>query len=423
MHRTRLPVHSLLILLPFLSLAAIGAGAPARAEDLPPLRAERPPYFTSDIAISTTAEGQPGLSVAVSIPYRELQWLHLPHGYAAGAEILVRFQPRGRGREYGDTWERRVVVPSYGFTVSPNAMVVEKHTFEVPPNRYRVWVAIRDLNSDQKSSANQSIVVPDYSKIPVGFADLDLGIVDSSGAFTPTSTRRFGIEVNRLAARVTLFDRRPGSWPRPYSFRYRILNESGEEIVAGVQPVSLSRSAEQVIVRPPSTELFLGPYTFEIVLTEGRSRWRVERSFEVEESGPPRGKEFERMLEALSFIAEPHEVEAMRALPLEQQERGWEEFWKRRDPTPDTPLNEAMVEFFRRVRYADSHFQGAGPGWRSDMGRIYIKYGPPDQIETRAQTTQSPQLEIWYYNHPYRRIVFADRDGFGRYVLANPGAE
>ncbi len=423
MYRNRLPALSLLFLPLCAGLVAVGAGRPARAEDLPPLRAERAPFFTADLAVSTTAEGRPGLSVAVSIPYRELQWLSVPRGYAAGAEILVRFEPRSRGREYGDTWERRLVVPSFGLTLSPNAMVVEKHTFDVPPDRYRVRIAIRDVNSSQASSASESIVVPDYSKIPVGFADLELGVVDSTGAFSSNSTRRFGIEVARLAVRATLFDRRPGSWPRSYSFRYRILDESGDEIVAGTQPVTLARSADPILVRPSSSNLFLGPYTFEITLNEGRSRWRVDRSFEVEESGPPRGREFERLLEALSYIAEPREVEALRALPPEQQARGWEEFWKRRDPTPDTPLNEAMVEFFRRVRYADSHFQGAGPGWRSDMGRIYIRYGPPDQIETRAQSTQSPQLEIWYYNHPYRRIVFADRDGFGRYVLANPGAE
>ena len=57
------------------------------------------------------------------------------------------------------------------------------------------------------------------------------------------------------------------------------------------------------------------------------------------------------------------------------------------------------------------------------MGRVYIKYGPPDQIESRPATLQSPQLEVWYYNRPSRRFVFADRDGFGRYVLVSPALE
>ena len=129
------------------------------------------------------------------------------------------------------------------------------------------------------------------------------------------------------------------------------------------------------------------------------------------------------MLEPLAYIAEPGEIEALRALAPEQQAKGWEEFWRRRDPTPESGRNEAMLEFFRRVHYAEENFQGYGPGWRSDMGRIYIKFGPPDQVETRPATAQNPPLEVWYYNRPYRRLVFEDREGFGRYVLLSGVAD
>ena len=110
-------------------------------------------------------------------------------------------------------------------------------------------------------------------------------------------------------------------------------------------------------------------------------------------------------------------------MPADQQAAGWEQFWRRRDPTPDTPRNEALIEFIRRVHHAERQFQGFGPGWRSDMGRIYIRYGAPDQVESRAAGTDSPQLEIWYYHNPFRRFVFGDREGFGRYVLLSPAGE
>ncbi len=191
----------------------------------------------------------------------------------------------------------------------------------------------------------------------------------------------------------------------------------------GTRDVALTRSGEPVLLRPDSLALFIGGYAFEVQLDEGRSHWRVERSFSVEESGAPRGKEFDRMLEALSYIADQREIDHLRTLPPEDQPAGWEAFWKRRDPTPDTPRNEALLEFLRRVRYAETHFQGFGPGWRSDMGRIYIKFGPPDQVETRPVSNFEYATEIWYYGQPYRRFVFRDRDGFGRYVLEQPAAE
>lgn len=404
--------------LALLPVAAIGA-VPSRgaAMDIAPMRADRPPYFSADIAITVDADGRSQVSVSITLPYTELQWVKLTGGFGAGAEFSVVFQPRGPGRSYGDAWVRRIAVPSFETTRSPNAVILERRTFSPPPGSYDLRISAEDLDSQEESSASQRVTVPDHSRVPVGFADLELGVADSAGRFTPVPTRRLGMNVALLAARAVLFDRRPGNWPRRYSFRHRIRDDHGDELLAGVEEVTLQHSAEPVLIRPARPELFLGSYVFEVELAEGQSKWRVERSFEVEESGPPRGKEFERMLEPLAYIAEAGEIEALRALAPEQQTKGWEEFWRRRDPTPETPRNEAMLEFFRRVHYAEEHFQGYGPGWRSDMGRVYIKYGPPDQVETRPATAQTAPLEIWYYNRPYRRLVFEDREGFGRYVL------
>jgi len=407
-----------------LAVCTAAVAGSARAVDLPPLRGSSVPSFTADVAISLDGQGRPALSVSVLVPYRDLQWILLPRGYAAGAEIMVSFEPHRRGRRvYGDVRERRLVVPSFGNTVSATSAIVESRSFQVPPGRYLARVTVRDLNADEASTASEWLEVPDYSKVPVGFSDLDLGVVDSSGRFESVPARTFGLDVSRLAARVALFDRRPGPWPRAYRFRYRILDEQGSEVVGGDSAVTLTRSAEPLVVRPSNTDLFLGTYVLQVELSEGRSRWRVDRSFEVDESGPPRGKEFERMLEVLSYIADSKEIAHLRALRPEEQARGWEEFWSRRDPSPETPRNEALIEFFRRVRHAERHFEGFGPGWRSDMGRIYIKFGPPEQVETRDAGFGQVRLEIWYYSQPHRRFVFEDRDGFGRFVLVSPAFE
>lgn len=425
---SRRALPALLYALLALAIASGGAPAPARALDLPPLRSDRPPSFTADLAVSLDREQRPGLSISITVPFHELEWIRLDgpepksrHG--AGVEFIVVFESKREADLRGDAWERRIVVPDYSNTRGSNAVVLEKRTFAVPPGDCRVRVVVRDVNSGERSSVQHKFEVPDYARLPVGFADLELGVADSAAGFRPVSTRRFGAEVSRIAARASLFDRRPGSWPRHYPLQFRIRDEDGQVLVTGTQDVSIATSGEPVIVRPERVDLFLGSYVFEVELAEGKSRWRVERSFDVDESGPPRGREFERMLEPLAYIASPDEMDWLRALTPEQQAQGWEEFWRRRDPSPDTPRNETQLEFFRRVRYAEHHFQGFGPGWRSDMGRIYIKFGPPDQIETRPSSATTPQLEIWYYNQPYRRFVFADREGFGRFTLVSPTVE
>ena len=414
------------LLLP--AIAAALFSARALALDLPPLRSEGLPSFTADLAVSLDRDQRPGLSVSIAVPYQGLDWVRFDgpggeHRFGAGLEFTVIFETRRGGEQRGDAWERRLAVAGFSDTRAPNAVAVEKRTFALPPGPYSVRIGVRDLNSSARSVVQQKLTVPDYARLPVGFADLELGVVDSAGSFRPVATRRFGVEVGTIGARASLFDRREGTWPRRYPLQYRIRGESGEVVLSGSQDITLAASGEPVVIRPTSPDLFLGSYVFEVELVEGRSHWRVERAFEVDESGPPRGREFTRMLEPLAYIASSQEMDWLRSLPPEQQAQGWEELWRRRDPTPDTPRNEVQLEFFRRVRYAEHHFQGFGPGWRSDMGRIYIKFGPPDQIENRPASLTAPQLEIWYYNQPYRRLVFGDREGFGRYSLLNPAAE
>ncbi len=405
------------------ALGLAGGRLPAHADDIPPLRSDRQPLFTADIAISVDDQGHPGVGVTLTVPHGELQWLKIPAGYAAGAEFTVVLRPHGNGRLYGDVWSRRIAVASFAETRSAAANLSERRTLVVPPGRYRVEVSVRDLGSRELSSASDELELPDYAKMPFGFSELELGVADSTRGFTPIPGRRYGLEVSKLAVRVVMFDRRPGAWPRTYPLRYRILDDSQDEVVTGAETVTLTHPSDSLVVRPSRSDLFIGDYTFEIEVSEGRSRWRIERSFEVEESGPPRGKEFERLLEPLGYVAEAGEIEHLRALPAAEQAAGWEAFWRRRDPSPDTPRNEAMLEFFRRLRYAEMHFQGFGPGWRSDMGRIYIKYGPADQVESRPASMVSNQVEIWYYNQPYRRFVFVDREGFGRFTLVSEGLE
>jgi GWxTD domain-containing protein len=68
----------------------------------------------------------------------------------------------------------------------------------------------------------------------------------------------------------------------------------------------------------------------------------------------------------------------------EEREQFIENFWLRRDPTPDTEENEFKEEHYRRIAYANEHFASGIPGWKTDRGRIYITFGPPDEIEDHS---------------------------------------
>ncbi|HZQ18821.1 MAG TPA: GWxTD domain-containing protein [Terriglobales bacterium] len=66
----------------------------------------------------------------------------------------------------------------------------------------------------------------------------------------------------------------------------------------------------------------------------------------------------------------------------EERDQFIEAFWQRRNPDPDSEDNEFKDEHYRRIEYANEHFAAGKPGWMTDRGRIYIVYGPPDEIDS-----------------------------------------
>jgi len=74
-----------------------------------------------------------------------------------------------------------------------------------------------------------------------------------------------------------------------------------------------------------------------------------------------------------------------------------EKFWERRNPTPGAASNAFKEEHYRRLAYANEHFASSVPGWQTDRGRIYITYGPPDQIAVSKR--ENVLQQAWRYTH------------------------
>jgi len=142
----------------------------------------------------------------------------------------------------------------------------------------------------------------------------------------------------------------------------------------------------------------------------------------------------------VTYIITDDERKAFKKLATDdEREKFIEEFWRRRDPDPDTDENEFKEEYYERIAYANEHFASGIPGWRSDRGRIWIMYGKPDERETHpsggpydrpateggGQTTTYP-FETWFYRYlpgvgSGVEIEFVDPTGSGEYRIArNP---
>lgn len=122
-------------------------------------------------------------------------------------------------------------------------------------------------------------------------------------------------------------------------------------------------------------------------------------------------------IDMLHFITDKGTVKRISEGSRSEREKKFREFWKKKDPTPDTEYNELMAEYYRRIDYAYQHFTTENTvGYKSDQGEVYIKYGPPKNIE-RKYPTNGPTTEIWTY--PNRTFVFKATTGFGDFKLVS----
>jgi len=142
----------------------------------------------------------------------------------------------------------------------------------------------------------------------------------------------------------------------------------------------------------------------------------------------------------VAYIITDEERKAFRKLATDdEREHFIEEFWRRRDPDPDTDENEFREEYYERIAYANEHFASGIPGWKTDRGRIYIMYGKADEVESHPSggayqretyegggSTSTFPFEKWFYRYlpgvgSGIEIEFVDPTGSGEYRIArNP---
>jgi GWxTD domain-containing protein len=137
--------------------------------------------------------------------------------------------------------------------------------------------------------------------------------------------------------------------------------------------------------------------------------------YNLEQKLSPANADF---LSKVRYIVTREERKIFLELPDSEKPKFIEEFWKRRDPDPDTEENEFKIEYFNRIELATKQFASEGiPGWLTDRGRIYILFGPPtDKITQPMGGDPSTRCgEIWYYgNFP---VIFSDPTCTGSYKL------
>ncbi|MBS1560919.1 MAG: GWxTD domain-containing protein [Bacteroidetes bacterium] len=136
------------------------------------------------------------------------------------------------------------------------------------------------------------------------------------------------------------------------------------------------------------------------------------------------GKQLALELELSDILAVPAERTTLAGCTTERAKQKYLfRFWRLRDPEPSTPGNERLDQFRKDFQRAQTYYTSAmfKDGWRSDRGRIILRYGYPTQIEQFVQTIDTRPYETWFYQNLMggSYFYFVDTSGLGNHKLVH----
>jgi GWxTD domain-containing protein len=186
-----------------------------------------------------------------------------------------------------------------------------------------------------------------------------------------------------------------------------------------LEPSPPGPSRAFVLLPLPLEKLPLRKYRLDIdVEIGGRRANATVPIFVLWPDQPESMRDVDYALESLRFIVREDVLDSLTRGTFEARRDNLENFWRPRDPTPETADNPLMTEYYRRIDAARTQFATLKQrdGTKTDRGRIFVLYGPPGSSE-RSLDPGTGFTETWSYPRLKKRFVFKDETRDGSYVL------
>ncbi|MCX7929772.1 MAG: GWxTD domain-containing protein [Chlorobi bacterium] len=366
------------------------------------------------------------LDVYLAVPYAWLQFTPGQQSFIATYRLRINVSDAG-GRTVAErTLDRTIEEADRSIASgSTDATDITQTVLLLPPGTYRIEARLTDQLSNRQQSAQQTVVIPDYRRSPIGISGILLveRIEERDRRYVLTPI--IGNDISSYESGFFVFYEVYAP-PRGVTFvRARILDSTTAVFNSGWQTLrtdSSGRLQHFVRMTPPLRRMPQGKYAIRIEATSDTSRSAAMSEHVIELRYGASSTVFTDITKAirqLRYIATQAEIDSMLALPTDSERRAaFEQFWQRYDPTPGTLRNEAFEEYFARIEYANRNFRSYAEGWLTDMGMVYIVLGEPSSVERRVSTFDNRSLVIWTYARLNRRFIFVDNTGFGDYRLS-----
>jgi len=356
----------------------------------------------------------------LQVPYSNLQFTKTPEGFSAKYTVSLIFYDEDKENVILERlWNEKISADNFAKASSPKNFKFNYRSFELAPEDYVLRCNILDKDSKKDFTLEAKIKVAEFNK-EIQFSDIIFISSERDGQIIPNVSNTFSSIDSTLYFYFEIYSDKE----QRVSLEFEIQNKEEEILKKEITDYDLVKGANKIKYRMKESKTSLGinKLAIEAKNEDGDVLAGMLKPFISKIYGFPASiTDLEKAVEQMIYIANNEEVyEIEEAEDYEAMLTKFKEFWKTKDPSPNTPENEVLFEYYRRVAYANKHFEHYFEGWKTDMGMIYIVLGPPNNVERHPFEFDQKPYEIWDYYNINQRFVFVDETGFGDYrMLSN----
>ena len=380
------------------------------------------PFFYYDV-ISYPIETRDSvrMEILIKVPFDVIQFVKKGNSFVGKYEISVLLLNEDDVQTASKIWTQEIRTESFEETNSQEHFDVNRLSFNVIPGKYLLTIGIMDLDTRKSSYRKKKIDIGDFYKDPITLSKINIiekvikspdGIIEHIPSVMSSVSDvkpEFSIDFDVLS------DGGKGS------IKYSIFNIENKLILNNFFKRTFKKGISHETISISKQKLGFRKYRLKVTVQINENITTKERVFQLRWLGMSGFIDnLDDAIRQMRYIASPKVLKSMRKGSQKAKKEKFMKFWEKKDPTPNTKENELMNEYYKRVNYSNQHFSGFQPGWRSDMGMIFILFGPPSDIERHPFDIHTKPYEIWYYYEINRTFVFLDESGFGEYRLISP---
>ncbi len=383
-------------------------------------------FYVDALAFAATDTVGSRLDVFIQVGYDNLTFVKVGDTYDASYELTVTLFDSSNATVAEQTWTEDIKAVTYDATTTAGASKTSQRVFRIPPGRYQLTVQLRDNENKAARRISRDLLVPSFDRPGLSLSSIMLvnRLENQNGKLTivPNVSPNVGTISGPLWLFLEAYEKGAAD---SVQFRASVLDKKDDTLAHADTSKRCLPGRNDVILRLDAGTLPVGDFKLIVLATRAGEPAELAasgRPIFIRWHGLPVGtRNLDAAIDQLRYIARDSEMDSLKSAKTPEEKRKlFLEFWKRRDPNPNTPRNERMEDYYARVEYANRHFSHYREGWRTDMGMVYIMFGTPSNVERHPFDSDSKPYEIWSYYDINQNFVFVDETGFGDYRLTTP---